>query len=177
MRIGISSVGIFVIVTTINGCTTCSTTENDPRSGGFFGGVCGLSSGAYDKRVDEQEKNLQASRVQKQSVESEKRQLHDVQAEKIRQKQALSADVNRISDENDKLSKKLAQIKSKDAATRQKKGDAQKRIQNLNAKITQLKQQSSNSNQDDATVAAQKKKAEELNREVEGLWKILNGMD
>lgn len=174
------SVGIFMVATMVNGCTTCTTTDNDPKSGGFVGGVCGLTSGAYDRRLDEKEVNLQSSQAQQQTVEKEKRRLHSDKAEKLRQKQALSADLNNVSNENRKLSAKLAQIKSKDAATRKKKAGLQKRIQNHNAQITQLKKQSSSSSksaQSDAAIAAQKKKAEELNQEVKQLWQILNTMD
>jgi len=177
MRILLKSFGIFVIATAMNGCSTCTTTDNDPRKGGLIGGVCGLSSGAYDKRLAEQEGNLQATQAQQQVVENEKRQLHESKAARLRQKQTLAADVDKISNENKKLSAKLAQIKSKDAATRKKKADLQQRIQNHNAQITRLKQQSTESAQDDAAIAAYEKRAEELNREVEQLWKILNNMD
>lgn len=178
MRI-LLNVGIFMIATVINGCTTCTTTENDPSKGGFFGGVCGLTSGAYKERRDEKEANLQASQAEQQAAESEKRRLHSDKAEKLRQKQTLEADLNNIDNENKKLSSAVDKIKSEDVAARQKKAQLQARIQNLNAQIAQLKKQAASvpeSAQNDAAIAAHKKKAEELNQEMKQLWDIYNAM-
>lgn len=53
--------------------------SQDPRSGGFFGGVHGLATGTYEKRVQEREQSLELLRALQQDMRSEEA---DLQAEK-----------------------------------------------------------------------------------------------
>ncbi len=47
----------------------------DPRTGGFFGGVHGLATGTYDKRVQEREESLERLRALQQEMKSDEAEL------------------------------------------------------------------------------------------------------
>jgi chromosome segregation ATPase len=78
--------------------SACNTT--DPAAGGFFGGVGGLSSGAYDKRIDdrkttlenEQDRNVALPR-QSQRTKAEEADVAAQRAKLERRVAALNADL------------------------------------------------------------------------------------
>jgi vacuolar-type H+-ATPase subunit I/STV1 len=55
----------------LSGCTT----STDPRTGGFFGGVKGISTGTYEERIQEREKRLELLRSLEQEIQHEKEHL------------------------------------------------------------------------------------------------------
>lgn len=93
--------------------TGCATTNN-PREGGFFGGVAGLSSGAYDERLKHRKYDL----AQQQSVN-----------------QDLTHESKRLNSYNRKLGKEVASLTEMD----KKLSDLQKEINNLKAKSNKQK--------------------------------------
>ena len=50
-------------------------TSNDPREGGFFGGVGGLSSGRYEERVQSRQSSLDSVRTARADLQAEQSSL------------------------------------------------------------------------------------------------------
>lgn len=111
--------------------TACATSEN-PREGGFFGGIQGLSSGTYERRISEREDNLARMREIQQELDQEsarldarKQQRQRVLSEEQRKLAALDSDVK-------SLERKLAAMRADESVS-------SKRVADLNQRLTQLK--------------------------------------
>lgn len=114
----------------------CAVSDN-PREGGFFGGVAGLSSGTYDQRLDEREKNLQQLRaiqadlgVERASLETEKRSL----AAQVAQERSQLADLNA---NIGALERRVVSLRGTAASSGQRVGDLQKKLTTLKGKVSQ----------------------------------------
>jgi chromosome segregation ATPase len=95
----------------ISGCTASS----DPRSGGFFGGVHGLATGAYEERIQEREQRLERVRAMQQELEHEQKQLlesrDDLQQRIIEEQQA----VKELENKSKELLAELDRLEAKEA--------------------------------------------------------------
>ncbi|MCG5495598.1 hypothetical protein [Ectothiorhodospira variabilis] len=74
------------------GLVGCATTT-DPREGGLLGGIQGMSSGAYDQRVQEREDRLARLRETQRELESER---EDLEARKARQSHEVALERERL---------------------------------------------------------------------------------
>lgn len=113
-------------------CGCASST--DPREGGFFGGVQGLQSGAYEERVQSRADSLNRLRdlqqdldVQQANLESQKAGLEE---EVALERQSLAA----LEQEVDGLEQDLSTYQADDAQRKQQ-------IQELQTRLTELKSQ------------------------------------
>ena len=118
------------------GCATDP--SNDPRSGGFFGGVRGLSSGDYDARqqiLQEQRgeslNQLRALREEGAYLEEEREMKADDVAAQRRQLASLKA-------RNRALANRINQLKSTKAMTEQQTAELRRRQQQLTGNIQQF---------------------------------------
>lgn len=66
---------LFAAALVVAGCTT-----SDPGRGGFFGGVGGLVSGSYDRRVQTYQSHLTQEQVRRQSLERQAEHLASARA-------------------------------------------------------------------------------------------------
>lgn len=117
----------------------CSTLSDNPREGGFLGGVMGIESGAYDRRIEERQRNLDAlNQAQRQEAGLQSGLL----AEKTEAKSALEQ-LRRQSDglnrEISALNKKISAQKVSTQAAQQKKQALAQKAKALRADSTQLK--------------------------------------
>lgn len=125
------SPGMLLAVAVLGGCANVST---DPREGGFFGGVSGINSGAYDARLRDRDDRLAQLRDTQRGLEADRGQLeskrsaleHEVRAEREKLKK-LNSDVAAL----DKRVKTLASQQGKD----------QKRVKELQTRLESLKSQ------------------------------------
>lgn len=109
----------------------CATTD-DPREGGLIGGVQGLSSGAYERRVREREDNLAKLRAVQAELEQEGVALT---AEKSKRRQVVDQERRKLAElEADvgALERRLAELDGSGSA-----GD--QRIQELQDRLAGLK--------------------------------------
>ncbi len=113
----------------LGGCTTDPT--NDPRSGGFFGGVHGLAAGDYDARQrslqgqrDDSLNQLRALREEGENLEAERQMKADEVAAQRRQLGALKA-------RNRELAGRINQLQRSKAATEQRTAELRRKQQQL----------------------------------------------
>jgi chromosome segregation ATPase len=123
----------------VGGCTTDPT--NDPRSGGFFGGVHGLAAGDYDTRQqglqgqrDDSLNQLRALREEGASLETERQMKADEVAAQRRQLAALKA-------RNRELAGRINQLQRSKSATEQRTAELRRRQQQLTRNIQEFETQ------------------------------------
>lgn len=115
----------------VSGCAV----SDDPRTGGLAGGIYGLSSGAYEQRVQDRQQNLAQLHAVQQDLQTEGTQL---QAAKRAETQRLASERQRLSalDRDVRnLQTKVRTMKSSNTASGQRAQDLQKRLGELKVKI------------------------------------------
>ncbi|MDG4553017.1 MAG: hypothetical protein P9E24_02025 [Candidatus Competibacter sp.] len=123
----------------LGACATDPT--NDPRGGGFFGGVRGLAAGDYEARQqglqgqrDDSLNQLRALREEGAYLESERQMKADEVAEQRRQLASLKA-------RNRALAKRVDQLRRSKSATEQRTAELQRKQQQLNRDIQEFEVQ------------------------------------
>ena len=111
MRIAVA--GIVGGALLITGCATSS----DPHEGGFFGGVQGLSSGAYEQRAREREERLQRLRDEKRALDDESRELQQRDQRMTRKLASEKRRLHKLSGETRQLSGRIAGLKREGKAS------------------------------------------------------------
>jgi septal ring factor EnvC (AmiA/AmiB activator) len=117
----------FSLLVVITGCATTS----DPRQGGLFGGIAGLSSGAYEERLKQRENDL----AQQQSTHQ------DLTQESIRLKgdtQKLESELASLTEMDEKLSdlqKEIDQLQAKSDKQKDEIATLKKNIEKVRKKI------------------------------------------
>jgi septal ring factor EnvC (AmiA/AmiB activator) len=109
--------------------TGCATTSN-PREGGFFGGVAGLSSGVYEERLKQREYDLAQQQSVNQDLKQESTRLKSYNRKLERELASLTEMDKKLSD----LQKEIDHLKYK---SDKQKGD----IATLTQKIKKVRQQ------------------------------------
>lgn len=117
----------------IGGCAT----HNDPRDGGFFGGVAGLSGGSYKKRVAEREERLEELRAAQRALDSEKGQLEVQKSTAQAQLNKDQARVKAMQSEIAALDKKTKSLAASQDTDKQRVAELQKRVVSLKGKMNQ----------------------------------------
>lgn len=113
----------------------CADMPSDPREGGFFGGVAGLSSGAYESRVRDREDRLADLRATQSLLETERDTL---EGRKQAASQALAAERARAS----QLKADVSKLDREVASLTQRQGMDKKRLLELQTRMGALKKQS-----------------------------------
>lgn len=85
-------VTLMVAVMSTLGLVGCATTT-DPREGGLLGGIQGMSTGAYDQRVQEREDRLEQLRQTQRELQTER---EDLEARKARQGREVALERERL---------------------------------------------------------------------------------
>ena len=112
----------------------CATTD-DPREGGFIGGVQGLSSGAYQQRVSEREDNLAKLRAMQADLEQDSAAL---QAQKGKRQQLLAEEKRKLASldsEVEALQRKLTAMGQESATSDDRVRDLRDRVADLKARL------------------------------------------
>lgn len=141
LRIAIGLPG-FALLFLLGGCA--ADPSNDPRSGGFFGGVRGLAAGDYDLRQqhlqgqrDDSLNQLRALREEGADLEAERRMKAEEVAEQRRQLASLKT-------RNRALSRQIDQLQRSKSTTERRTAELRARQQRLTRDIqtfeTQLEQ-------------------------------------
>lgn len=116
--------------------TGCAVSDN-PREGGLFGGVVGLSNGTYEKRLEEREQNLDTLRavqadlgVDQAALETEKRGLA---AQVTRERTQLAA----LDDNIGALERRVVALRGTEASAGQRVASLQQQLATLKGKVNQ----------------------------------------
>ena len=112
----------------------CAGKDYDPREGGFFGGVAGLSSGGYKDRVQEREARLEQLRATQQQLAAEQIGLEG-------QKSAALAQVGKDKGKVSSMQAEIAALEKKSTALAKKEGADKGRIAELQKRTAELKKQ------------------------------------
>jgi chromosome segregation ATPase len=112
----------------------CAGMNHDPRQGGFFGGVAGLTSGGYKDRVQERESRLAELRAVQSQLDTEKTQLEGRKAAAYAKVEEDRARVNLMQNDIAALEKQAKSLAAQESADR-------KRIVELHNRIAELKKQ------------------------------------
>ncbi len=157
--------------------TACAVTD-DPGQGGFISGIYGVTSGAYDKRLEDRQRNLEALKQAQQGTQLEQQQLH-------REKVSLAGEVAQLGQATQAMDQTLEdfslQLSRKQAATKkaeQRKQSLLKKAKLLRGQTLELQKAAQSSAKD--AQAVQKLHAEEqrLQKEIKALQSDLQmGLD
>jgi len=112
------------------GCATSS----DPREGGLFGGISGLSSGAYEQRLQEREDRLQQSQRSQAELSAESARLE-------REKAARQTLVAQEREKYAKLDKDVKGLERKVSQLSSKAGGSDKQVSEVQQRLAELKKQ------------------------------------
>ncbi|HKK32761.1 MAG TPA: hypothetical protein VJ934_04280 [Desulfomicrobiaceae bacterium] len=120
---------IAALVLLLSGCVTGG---DDPRQGGFFGGVSGLSSGRYEDRVKEREARLEQLRATQRGLDAEKGSLDANRSAALAR---VDADRNRVA----AMQSEIAALEQNTRTLTARQGADQKRVQDLQQRVAELK--------------------------------------
>jgi len=130
-------------IVSLTACTlllgACATTD-DPRQGGFFGGVQGVSSGAYDKRIQEREESLQRLDAIKQELGAEQAQLTSERERKQARLDNLQQQLSQLDRETAQLSGLLERRRSELSGDREKTARLKRDLERLRQDIARTGQ-------------------------------------
>ena len=117
--------------------SACQTTD-DPREGGLLGGVSGLSSGAYENRIQEREASLQRLKdieheLEAQRSDLESRQQHSLSAYQLEQRRVAD-----LSSDTRTLGVQLQTLKTSHAEQERSRKNLISRLEDLQGKIDYL---------------------------------------
>lgn len=128
-----SSVWLIALMTLwLSGCASVST---DPREGGLAGGIKGLSTGAYDARINERENRLAILRQVQGELETERDDLVTTKAQRQRQVATDRTRVRRMNRDIAALNQRVNRL-----STSANRND--QRVQTLRTRAPQIQRQS-----------------------------------
>lgn len=126
-----------LLVAIITGCATTS----DPRQGGFFGGIAGLSSGAYEERLKQRENDLAQQQSTNQDLKQESVRLKSDTQNLERELASLTEmdkNLSNLQAEIDQLEAKSDKQKDEIVALSQKIKKARKKIKSQQGAFEEL---------------------------------------
>ncbi len=112
----------------------CATTD-DPREGGFIGGVQGLSSGAYDRRIQEREESLRRLNEIKRELGSEQERLSSERQRSQARLAELQRQLSRLDQEVARLTRRLEREQQQLAGDREKTAGLKRDLGQLRQQI------------------------------------------
>jgi chromosome segregation ATPase len=118
--------------------------SDNPREGGFFGGVAGINSGNYDKRVQERQDSLERLNAIKQELGEEQSRLTSEKQRKEARVAGLKKQLTQLYTETDELTRQLERKRAESSGE-------QKKVAQLQQDLAQLRQE----------IAAAEKQAEQ----------------
>lgn len=160
--------GLFLAV--LAGCES-----NDPRQGGFFGGIAGLASDKYDARVREREARLAVVRGQGQELTAESTQLETANA-------ALADKISVQERRLGELQRDIAALESDTKKLRLQKASQEQERAELAAKIASVKSEIEVLRKRTATASSAaeveqlKRRLQELEQEALQLHEVYQGL-
>ncbi len=112
--------------------------SDDPGEGGFIGGVYGLSSGAYDKRIEEREQNLETLRQIRTESATEQVELQTEKQDLDSQLAELQIASTQLEQDIRQLSAQIDTMQARTTRARQKKQQLTHQQQALQRDLTSL---------------------------------------
>jgi chromosome segregation ATPase len=155
----VTIISIVTAVHLLNGC--CSNTTTDPTQGGLLGGVCGTTTGSYDRRIEERETRLAQIRGERAEAEATNVQLQRQAAQARRDVTSMQRRVNNAR-------RDIQRMNASTSAQTQRKQQLLQQAQSLNGQLQRLQADPN------ATSQAYQQKKAELEKEIQQLSIIAN---
>jgi len=114
--------------------------SDNPREGGFLGGVAGLATGKYEDRVRSREESLDSLKAARAEIEAEQAGLESQKAASERQIKDERQKLARLQTDTRKLSEKVRTLKADDARQQGQVADLERRARVLEGKVKQASQ-------------------------------------
>jgi len=118
-----------LVVSLLSGCAS----SDDPREGGLFGGIEGLSSGSYDERVREREERLAALRDTQSELVEDRETLDRSRAEAERELAMESERLSALQEDVARLRAELGRLSSEQEEQDVRVSELQARLDALQA--------------------------------------------
>lgn len=117
--------------------SACQTTD-DPREGGFVGGVGGLSSGAYEQRIQEREESLNRLEGIQDELEIQRAELENSQQQSLSTYQMEQQRVADLSSDTRTLAARLKTLNTRHEEQELSRKDLISRLEDLQGDIDYL---------------------------------------
>jgi chromosome segregation ATPase len=92
-------------------------TSDDPRAGGFIGGISGLSSGAYDRRVQDRQDATSALQAENEALERRAKEVQGRRVAATQDREAAARLLTTLQGDLTSLKQKLAAAKKSGSAS------------------------------------------------------------
>jgi chromosome segregation ATPase len=161
-RISLRVVGCGLLVYSLCGCATTS----DPSKGGFFDGVNGLSTGEYQRRVDEKQGGLAALQSDSAKLRGEQTALNRQADSLDRQEQAYRQQLAQMKTDLTTMEAKLQKTKFQTQAKITQKRNLEQRLTNLKGQVQKTEQSGSGGAKNQEELLRLKAEKEKLQDEI-----------
>jgi hypothetical protein len=173
---GFRVVGVVLSATLVAGCAS----EN-PREGGFIGGVAGLSSGTYDERIYARQGSLEGLKAARTDLESEQVGLESKKSASQRRVQSERNRLAKLTADTRQLSARVKTLKAEDVRQQGQIADLKQRAATLEGKLEQADRASGadaleGSGSGAGGQDARQQQLENQRRQLEDEYRLLNDM-
>lgn len=156
-----------IFLVTLVFLTACAVTD-DPGEGGLVSGVYGVTSGAYDKRLEERQSHLEALRQAQQSSQAEQQQLQAEKTDLAHQISQLQKASEALEQELEDLSLLVSQQKAATLKAQKRQQSLLKKAHYLRGETQKLRKAAVDTN-DEQALEALKAEEQRLQKEVQAL--------
>jgi chromosome segregation ATPase len=126
-----------VVVGGLVGVAGCNTTN--PKEGGFFGGVGGMASGAYDQRIEERQASLNRLRAAEAELSGERQSLEAQERARQAEIARLRAGVSQLDRETQSLKREVAGLQARDSTSAARLSELRERLSALDRRLDGVK--------------------------------------
>lgn len=155
------------------GLAACESASTDPHEGGILGGMKGLSSGEYERRVEEKEDRLASVEALNRDLEDENA---DLNAEGAAQDKRLKAAKRKVRNLEKELAQLETQVKTKSAATTaasEQRVEILEKLTDTRRDLAALEKNQAGGGMTVAEYEAEYKRLDAMAKELEGLYEAL----
>jgi chromosome segregation ATPase len=151
----------------------CGCITDDPRQGGLLGGIQGLSSGSYERRLYERETSLTHLNSQNSQLGRKNSELQNEAGKAALERKRLNSRIAALNASTAQLNEKARRMRMDTEAARQQKVDFEKRLNQVGADIDALKRQVG---ENMTTAEAAEQKRRKLAQELDDLMVVSNAL-
>jgi Skp family chaperone for outer membrane proteins len=126
-----------VVTGLVAAALTAGCASDNPREGGFLGGVGGLASGNYEDRVRSRQESLDSLKAARTDIESEQAGLQSRKSASEQQLKAERQKLARLETDTRKLSEKVKTLKADEARQQGQVAELARRTRELEGKVQQ----------------------------------------
>lgn len=169
--------GIFFTFTLLlTSCASSPDRSNDPQSGGFFGGLKGLTLGDYEERVHQKKTTLSIVKLSNERIGNETADITSAQQKTQRKITDLRQKLVSLDSDINDLSRQIADLKQKGTINPQELEELRKIVSALEIDMDDLNQRANQPSARYETLLAQKKQLEKEYRAAIDIFLSLDGI-